>query len=842
MGFKFSVRWGALALLMATIVTTLGVGTGPVSAAFPGKPGKIAYTALVDAQYEIFSVNPDGSEVSRLTTWSKADEDPAWSPDGERIAFARADAHFDVWVMNADGTGAVNLTPGAYDGQGTAGRNPTWSPDGTKIAFGNPNGEIWTVTPDGSSRQNLTQTPVAEGTESDPTYSPEGDKIAYINGNDLWVMNADGSNKQALSTDSEAERAPDWSPDGSEIVFQRGGEIWTIRPDGSDARALITAAEGGGTHPAWSPDGTQIVFSSSGFGAQNGPDLIVMNADGSSPKRLTGIAGKTDFQPSWQAIVDEVDLHVELTDDPDPVASESNVTYTATVTNESDVAARFVTLYSLVPTRSAYVSATPSQGLCRKTSTSITCSLGKLEEGASATLSVVVRTTSGFDLSYTVQASSSQGDPDPSDNSATETTTVEVAEGSDPNQDPLPQLTWSVPDRLRDVDGDGIVDEERFNNPKGAVVPFQMVLDACDSTTSTGQISEYHFEVIVAEGRVLEQVSPECRFSFEPPKEGSYPVTLTVTTTDGRSESMQQNVPFKDLFIVSLGDSVASGEGNPDKICAEGCHVWDEPESWQDRRCHRSSISGPSRAAQAIEASDSTSSVTFVHLACSGATVKNGIAGSYRGIEPPDDTSVIPPQAQVLKQLMDAWGRKPDAVLVSIGANDAHFADAVTKCLGTGRCFKDDEFVKQVKNRLATLPAAYDRLDKTLDGLQIPGNKVFLTEYFNPTRNEDGEFDDCMAPLLVPSEWQWAERNVIEPLNEHVRKGVNDTGHGWNLVGGIADAYRTHGMCSTDWWVVQIPESIDWQGDHNGSFHPNVPGHVLYGRRIVDVVKPKLGQ
>lgn len=836
MAARTARRRGAAALAASGVVAglLLATPTDEAVATVSGQDGVIAWAGARDNDYDIYVADPAGGPPTDLTaTPGNNEHDPAWSPAGDRIAFARAQAHLDVWVMNADGSEATNLTPGPNDGQGNSGRHPTWSPDGLRIAYDD-QGEIWTMNADGSDKQNLSGTPATAGVESDPTYSPDGQRIVYVRDLDLWVMDADGSHQKPLVESAKAERSPDWSPDGARIVFERSGEIWQVQADGTGAAALVTAAQGGGSTPAYSPAGGHVTFSTSGFGASGGADIAVVGVDGDDPHLVAGSGTLTDLEPSWQPVVDSVNLTVTAVDSPDPVHIDEPVTYTMTVGNQSyGRDARFVTLSLLLPSRARLESVTSEQGSCGQRRSTLTCSLGAVRGRASTEVTVVVTPTSTFDLSLAGSVTAGQSDPSPRDNSFREDTQVLPPPGAQPRA----LITWSVPDRYADHDGDGFIDENLFNNPKGAKVPFQMVLHGCDSSP-VGQVASYRFAVTLPNGQVLTQSSSSCDFAFEPPKEGTYPVDLEITTTEGQKVKVRREVPFRDYFIVSLGDSIASGEGNPDRICNQGCHVWDPPETWQDRQCHRSALSGPSRAAWLLEASDPTTSVTFTHLACSGAQVTKGILEAWAGIEP-DGSKLVPPQANVLAELMKQWGRKPDAVLVSIGANDAQFADAVSECLNLGRCQNNRDFVTKVKDRLARLPGRYKLLDRKLDDLGIPGKKVFITEYPDVTKDEEGHYSQCL-PALYPSELEWADKNVVQALNERVRQAANNDGYGWTVVGGIYQGFRQHGYCSTANWIVRLEQSIDWQGDINGSFHPNNAGHSFYGQRIVAVLRPKL--
>jgi len=820
----------AAAATAAALLTLAPVGGA--RATVSGLDGLIAYAGALDNDYDIYVVDPAGGTPKNLTrTPANNERDPVWSPAGDRIAFARAQSHLDVWVMNSDGSEPVNLTPGANDGMGNAGRRPAWSPDGLLIAYED-SGDIWSMNADGSDKHNLTGTPAVSGLEGDPMYSPDGSRIVYVRDLDLWVMDADGGNQHALVQAAQAERSPDWSPDGLSVVYERNGEVWQVDADGTGAAALFTSGQGGGTGPAYSPQGDQVTFATTGLGAHGGSDIAVIGADGSDARLVAGTETLTDLEPSWQAKVDKVNLGVTVVDTPDPAHVDEDVSYVVTVANAFNEA-RAVALGMAVPSGAAFVSATPEQGTCTRRRSTVTCQLGTLPGGTDATVTLVVTPTSTFDLVLSGAVTSGNPDPDPTNNAFREETAVLPPPGVEPRS----LITWSVPDRYADHDGDGFLDENRFTNPKGAKVPFEMVLHGCDSSP-LGAITSYRFVVTLPSGQRLTQSSPSCDFAFEPPKEGTYPVQLEITTTDGTTVKSKRDVPFRDYFIVSLGDSIASGEGNPDRICDQGCHWWDPPETWQDRPCHRSALSGPSRAAQLIEEGDPTTSVTFVHLACSGAQVTKGILEAWPGIEP-DGSKLVRPQIDVMRDLIKAWGRKPDAVLVSIGANDAEFADAVLVCLLDGRCQNDKDFVKKVKQRLARLPDRYARLDKALDGQGIAGRKVFITEYPDVTKDHEGEYSQCL-PWLYPSEWEWADKNVVQPLNDAVRRAANKDSYGWNVVGGIYKGFHNHGYCATLHWIVRLEESIDRQGDQNGAFHPNGPGHTFYGQQIAAAVLPRL--
>ena len=281
---------------------------GAAQAAFPGGNGSIAFTQL-DSTFnpDLATIAPDGS--GRQTLLDQGLE-PAWSPDGTKVAFARGS---DIFIANADGTGITEVVGDGPDAD--AAHDPTWSPDASKIAYGKtggicgghtcvlvPNG-IWVINLDGSG-----ETQIATGGREDPAWSPDGAKIAFDTGSmfafsDLFVMNPDGSEKVNLTNTgpyAEEEEAS-WSPDGSKIAFASNDgvgahDISVMNRDGT-ARSVITTDPADDHWPAWSPDGSKIVFRA----ARDGGGLWTTNPDGTGAARLT--SDFFDFSPDWQPLV-----------------------------------------------------------------------------------------------------------------------------------------------------------------------------------------------------------------------------------------------------------------------------------------------------------------------------------------------------------------------------------------------------------------------------------------------------------------------------------------------------------------------------------------------------------
>ncbi len=264
----------------------------------------IAFVSSRDAYYAIYLMAADGSGQERLTDEEgdpstaagvQFQTDPAWSLDGKRIAFASArGGSFDIYVMNADGTGTTRLTSSTAND-----RSPTWSPDGSRIAFARSSdgGHVWVMNADGTGAKRLTDDQAEEG---EPSWSPDGRWIAYTHrasGTDfreVWVARQDGSAGRSVTSLGAKSYGPDWSPDSTRLAFsadQDGGryDIYTIRVDGSDLRRPVRSATDA-FEPAWSPDGSEIAFSRDG--------AIVATTLAGVERQLTD-PEDNDSNPAW---------------------------------------------------------------------------------------------------------------------------------------------------------------------------------------------------------------------------------------------------------------------------------------------------------------------------------------------------------------------------------------------------------------------------------------------------------------------------------------------------------------------------------------------------------------
>ena len=309
----------------------------------------------------------------------------------------------------------------------------------------------------------------------------------------------------------------------------------------------------------------------------------------------------------------------------------------------------------------------------------------------------------------------------------------------------------------------------------------------------------------------------------------------------GSFRAVRATVPKRQWRIVGLGDSLASGEGNPDKAKSSG-----RPAVWQDHRCDRSGYSFEAQVAQRLQKEYPDTPVTFVHLACSGATILNGLTGPYRGINPPKSKGDLL-VSQVFAARTRLGNHTPDAVLVSAGVNDLAFGDVILFCAKShGDCmekqYKDNLTLRAwMARQIRLLPGHYTKLANDLAPLvqqQPQGeNRVFVTEYPNSLTGDNGSLCGTKTILdFSAREIAWMYVSFLLPLNRAVAVAAGV--YHWHLVNGPAAAFVGHGYCASpaDSWIVSRSQSTQWQGNLDGTMHPNLAGQ----KAIADILYPAL--
>lgn len=226
--------------------------------------GVLSFLTTRDGNFEVYTMNADGTNATNLTNHSALDFWSSWSPDGKYLLFySNRDGSNDIYRMDADGKNQVNLSNHPSNDY-----LPCWSPDGKQILF--------TSDRDHKNRE-------------------------------IYSMNSDGSNVVRITTNDLFEEVPTWSPDGSKILFTRqleevvdtitttNGEIFIMDKEGTNVKQL-THKKGYDSGAKFSPDGKRIAFY--GPTEEKKYDLFLMNADGSNRTNLTNDALE-DYSPDW---------------------------------------------------------------------------------------------------------------------------------------------------------------------------------------------------------------------------------------------------------------------------------------------------------------------------------------------------------------------------------------------------------------------------------------------------------------------------------------------------------------------------------------------------------------
>jgi lysophospholipase L1-like esterase len=334
-----------------------------------------------------------------------------------------------------------------------------------------------------------------------------------------------------------------------------------------------------------------------------------------------------------------------------------------------------------------------------------------------------------------------------------------------------------------------------------------------------------------------------CTFRLTFPARGTYEVTLTAKVGDDES-TVTQSVEVRGLLIVVMGDSIASGEGVPD--------IDGRPATWQDERCHRSARAGPALAAAALQERAPETPITFVSVACSGATIDAGLLGGYEGIVHKSQRPLVPPQINAVEAI---HARRPiDALVVSVGANDVFFGKVVKKCLGRMGLPRRDCFASKVKfgglkrgramrevvgDAIRGLENRYAALGAKLKALNPRLGDVYLMQYFDPIADAAGNTCPGRVLRIRQKALREARTALLAPLNAAGRTAAEDLD--WHYVDGIEPLFRGHGYCAArpDLWVVRLQNTLRQQGGITGALHPNAQGHREIAARLADALAVK---
>jgi Tol biopolymer transport system component len=305
----------AIIRLIVSVFVLLPISVKAQIPSLTTRNGRIAFASNQDGDYEIYTMNANGSDIMQLTHNDVEDKDPNWSPDGSQIVYTSysGEGSYEVYVMNSDGTNQRDLSNSSEPDF-----DPDWSPDGNRIAFISfrsrspllvPN--IFTISPDGS---NLSQITYGQGEVGgnfyQPSWSSDGQHLTYLMGevggsaigsiDSFRLFTIDLGTLTPLSLPANpAFNNVDWSPEGQTIIFESISlteEIQAVSANGTNYRTVSSGFEGY-NNPSWSPDGQQIVFEISGR------DIGIMDSNGQNVVNLTNSPDVGEIDPHWQPIL-----------------------------------------------------------------------------------------------------------------------------------------------------------------------------------------------------------------------------------------------------------------------------------------------------------------------------------------------------------------------------------------------------------------------------------------------------------------------------------------------------------------------------------------------------------
>lgn len=401
-----------------------------------------------------------------------------------------------------------------------------------------------------------------------------------------------------------------------------------------------------------------------------------------------------------------------------------------------------------------------------------------------------------------------------------------------------------------------------------------------------------------------------CKASVRLPSDGrsrgSFRVTLTVHRTAGAPAVKTRLLEIEEYCIVSMGDSYASGEGNPDKpgtrqiipgpgdlldiggnliglndlegaLLGLTCNL-STNAVWQEPLAHRSYNAGHAKAAQSFEGSSTEASgvirvrcATYLTFASSGARIHNLTTSAQHGWQ----------NGGQIAEAKRALGSRPvDALILTIGGNDAGFANTLESLLADNLGLKDSllhtlfgrllfgafwpfylalaltlthdnaqarqQVVARARAKIAELRTSYRSLALTVER-ELSPRQVYLTGYpaglFDRPSGKGGgcgifdlpvalEVDEADAALVrqLGAELNQAVGQAVEAINAEARAAGRPAR--WVFVDGIQEGFAGHGYCDGERLYVRMSESCRRQGDFMGMVHPNQAGHGVYGQRI----------
>lgn len=307
-----------IALALPFFVLLVGVPS-PAQGAHLGKNGFISFAGAKKGEpSDIWTVDPDGTGYINLTKDSRIDSEPTVSPEGgPHIAWVSTAARCspclgDIYVMDNDGDEIFNATKTDQEDE----RSPSFAPSGGRIAYARrvlnrgqlSTADIWVMNWTGEADTRVRLTTDAAN-DIQPIFSPDARHIAFVSNRggsySIYTMNLRGDEVTMIAPRADS---PDWHPLATQLVFIRLGNVWVVNADGTKEQQLTQS--GKDAVPVFSPDGERILF-------QRGGVVMAMKAGGSGVHRLTKLTMQAT-DPDWRP-----DCHKFGTPGPDTIRGTS---------------------------------------------------------------------------------------------------------------------------------------------------------------------------------------------------------------------------------------------------------------------------------------------------------------------------------------------------------------------------------------------------------------------------------------------------------------------------------------------------------------------------------------
>ncbi len=269
-------------------------GSDEIERVVTGQRGISATRIMFEHEGMLWMIDADGSQ-SHAVSGTEGGLSPAWHPGARYVAYDELANTGHQTIVVKDLTGGASHR---FSTRHTLNMTPSFSPDGSTLAFasGDDGTDIYTVAP--LSNGAPTRITVGPGStaSTNPTYSPDGRQIAFTSDRlghaEVYIMDADGTNPDLLTTASTGEQPyrsdPDWSPDGRRVAFQSrvSGEFQVMTVNLRDRSVQPFTNEGRNTEPSWAPDGRHLLFTSTRTGTRQ---LWVLDTDSGRTRQLTRV-------------------------------------------------------------------------------------------------------------------------------------------------------------------------------------------------------------------------------------------------------------------------------------------------------------------------------------------------------------------------------------------------------------------------------------------------------------------------------------------------------------------------------------------------------------------------